>query len=174
MQESLDSAVDSLLTVRLTAFLAELQSQLAVHSSLLSQSTATLRQQVSETLHHTHTHTHTHTHHFEIFVVQLQSHREWVSRSVDEQSQRIIELSSAVQRENSQQVSLSLSLSLGHALNFGFLLASKHGASSAVHLSYFGNSQSPFRCEYSSECCVHLRLFLCSFSVEATEAVSDG
>ena len=100
LQESLECAADSLLTATLTPFLAGLCSQLALQSSLLTKSTTSLREQVSQ------------HHHPSIpsstgdFLLQMQSHGEWVSRFVGEQNQKIAELSAAVQRENSQQVCL--------------------------------------------------------------------
>ena len=47
LQENLVSAADGVLTVTLAPFLAGLCSQLALQSSLLTQSTASLREQVS-------------------------------------------------------------------------------------------------------------------------------
>ena len=110
-QESLVSTADNLLTVALRPLLTGLSEQLALQSSLLSQSTASLKTQVTQCWAVFHVDTFACLHVYALLItflfclqLQLQSHREFVSEFVSEQTHKIVQLNSVVQRENSQQV----------------------------------------------------------------------
>ena len=97
VQESLVSTTDALLTATLQPLLTSLSSQLALHSALLSQSTASLRAQVGNRNYYAFVE-------LRPFLSQLQCHAEHVSQFVSDQHRKIAHLNSSLQQEASQQV----------------------------------------------------------------------